>query len=61
MKKAMIYFEGNVVTELLCDTFFEFGGVHYFLIKEDTVAKFPSNYGFTFSDIILNPKYTPAP
>jgi len=61
MKKAIIYFEGKVVIEVLFDTFFEYGGVHYFLIKEDTVAKFPSNYGFIFSDIILSPKYTPAP
>jgi len=61
MKKAIIYFEGKVVIEVLFDTFFEYGGLHYFLIKEDTVAKFPSNYGFIFSDIILSPKYTPAP
>lgn len=61
MKKAIIYFEGKEVTEVLFNTFFEYGGMHYFLIKEDTVAKFPSNYGYVVSDIVLNPKYTTAP
>ena len=46
MKKAIIYFKGKEVTEVLFDTFFEYGGMHYFLIKEDTVAKFPINYGY---------------
>ena len=61
MKKAIIYFEGKEVTEVLFDSFFEYESMHYFLIKKVTMAKFPSNYGFIVSDIILSPKYTPAP
>ncbi|MGL4342420.1 MAG: hypothetical protein ACRCSZ_08435 [Lactococcus lactis] len=46
MKKAVIYFKGNVVTEVLFDSFFEYGKMRYFLIKEDEVACFPINYGY---------------
>mgnify|MGYP003409431962 CR=1 FL=1 len=61
MKKAIIYFEGNVVTDVLCDNVVDYNGYYYFKIKDYVVACFPISYGLSVSDIILSPKYTPAP
>lgn len=61
MKKAIIYFEGKEVTEVLFDSTISLKECICFFIKGDEVACFPINYAYVVSDIVLNPKYTPAP
>lgn len=46
MKKAIIYFEGKVVTDVLCDNVVDYNGYYYFKIKDDVLACFPINYGY---------------
>lgn len=57
MKKAIIYFDGKVVTEVLFDSIFQLKECICFFIKGKEVACFPINYAYVVSDIVLNPKY----
>ena len=50
MKKAVIFFEGNVVTEVLFDSTISLKECICFFIKGDEVACFPINYGY----VVLN-------
>ena len=46
MKKAIIYFEGKEVTDVLCDNVVDYNGYYYFKIKDDVVAVFTINYSY---------------
>ena len=46
MKKAIIYFKGKEVTEVLFDSTISLKECICFFIKGDEVACFPINYGY---------------
>lgn len=46
MKKAIIYFDGKKVTEVLFDSTISLKECICFFIKGDEVACFPINYGY---------------
>ena len=52
MKKAIIYFEGKEVTEVLFDNVVDYNGYYYFKIKDDVVAVFTINYSYVISSKI---------
>ena len=52
MKKAIIYFEGKEVTEVLFDSTISLKECICFFIKGDEVACFPINYGYVILDEI---------
>ena len=53
MKKAIIYFEGKEVTEVLFDNVVDYNGYYYFKIKYDVVACFPINYGYVILEDVF--------